>query len=204
ARDFFRLKDDPRLNIIHEDGRMFINRTESGKYDAILMDAFGSLFSVPTHLTTIEAVQQFHRILTDDGVIIFNLGSAITGPASNFLQAELATYKQAFPHVYLFKVHPDYPDDKLQNLIIVASKSPKAPSLSEARWPLSSPPIGGVDAASADGVVADATVATSNLSSLLANLYTANLPLTKPPLTDNLAPVEHYNSTAQNIYLTTR
>ena len=26
ARRFFRLRDDPRLNIIHEDGRTFLNR----------------------------------------------------------------------------------------------------------------------------------------------------------------------------------
>ena len=28
------------------------------------MDAFGSLFSVPTHLTTVEAVTGLNRILT--------------------------------------------------------------------------------------------------------------------------------------------
>lgn len=189
ARRFFRLVDDPRLNIIHEDGRMFINRAESGKYDAILMDAFGSLFSVPAHLTTIEAVKHLNRILTPDGVIIFNLGSAITGPASHFLQAELATYQKAFPHVYLFKVNPDYPDEKLQNLIIVASKSAKAPSLLEPKSPTSPGSTLNTDPA---------------LISLLSHLYTQPIPLTQPTLTDDLPPVEHYNSTAQNIYLTTR
>ncbi len=189
AREFFRLKDDTRLNIIHEDGRMFINRADSGKYDAILMDAFGSLFSVPAHLTTIEAVNHLNRILTDDGVIIFNLGSAITGPASGFLQAELATYRQAFPHVYLFKVNSDYPDEKLQNLIIVASRSSKAPSVVQPNFPHS--PI-------------STNAADSTTISLLSKLYTLPLPQTHPVLTDDLAPVEHYNSTAQNIYLKTR
>jgi len=189
ARRFFRLVDDPRLNIIHEDGRMFINRSESGKYDAILMDAFGSLFSVPAHLTTIEAVNHLNRILTDDGVIIFNLGSAITGPASGFLQAELATYRQAFPHVYLFKVNSDYPDEKLQNLIIVASRSSKAPSVVQPNSPHS--PI-------------STNAANSTTISLLSNLYTLPLPQAHSILTDDLAPVEHYNSTAQNIYLKTR
>ncbi len=189
ARRFFRLEDDPRLNIIHEDGRMLINRTESGKYDAILMDAFGSLFSVPTHLTTIEAVNHLNRILTNEGVVIFNLGSAITGPASLFLQAELATYQQAFPHVYLFKVNTDYPDEKLQNLIIIASKSPKAPLLSEEGWPRF-----------ADGVVA----VDPQINSLLTHRYITNISITQPLLTDDLAPVEHYNSTAQNIYLKAR
>ena len=176
ARKHFRMRDDPRMQIFHEDGRMFINRTETAKYDAILMDAFGSLFSVPHHLTTIEAVAQFHRILKDDGVIIFNLGAAITGSGSGFLQAELATYRQVFPQVHLFKVNSNYSDEKLQNLIIVASKWSVAPD------------------AKGDELI----------ESLLASRYTNSIPLTKPFLTDDLAPVEHYNSIAQNLYLSNR
>ncbi|MFZ1701092.1 MAG: fused MFS/spermidine synthase [Pyrinomonadaceae bacterium] len=177
ARRFFRMKDDPQINIIHEDGRMFINRTDGGKYDAILMDAFGSLFSVPTHLTTIEAVKHFGRILKDNGVVIFNLGSAINGPGSRFLNAELATYKKVFPNVYIFKVNFDYPDEKLQNLIIVASKS--------------STPF--------ERLTSDPQIA-----SLLEHRYTNEIPITTNILTDDLAPVEYYNSIAQNIYLSER
>lgn len=177
ARRFFRMKDDPRMNIIHEDGRMFINRTDSEKYDAILMDAFGSLFSVPTHLTTIEAVRHFDRILKDNGVVIFNLGSAIHGPGSRFLNVELATYRQVFPSVFVFKVNLDYPDEKLQNLIIVASRS-SSPFERTARDP--------------------------QIASLLGHRYNKEIPITSQILTDDLAPVEYYNSIAQNIYLATR
>ena len=188
ARKFFRLQDDPRLTIIHEDGRTFLNSTDAGTYDAVMMDAFTSLFSVPYHLTTLEAIQQIHRVLTPDGVIILNLGSAIQGPASHFLQAEVATYKQVFPHVYLFKVNPARPDEQLQNLIIVALKG--------------SPPFkGGVDAASADGVVANHD---DQIRRLLANIYPTDFPLTLtltlPILTDDLAPVEYYNSKALQLF----
>ncbi len=175
ARRFFGLDDDPRMTIFHEDARMYINRAESGQYDAVLMDAFGSLFSVPHHLTTIEAVRELGRILKDDGVVIFNLGSAITGPGSGFLQAELRTYKEVFPQVHLFKVRPDYTEEGLQNIMIVASKNP-APALF--------------------------TSDDSQIAGLLARRYTADVPLTKNILTDDLAPVEYYNSIAQNIYLT--
>lgn len=176
ARKFFRLEDDPRLTIIHEDGRMFINHAKTASYDAVLVDAFGSLFSVPTHLTTVEALTQIHRILKPDGVIILNLGSAITGAGSNFLHAEMQTYRQVFPHVYLFKVNADYADEKMQNLIIVAAKSADPPTM----------------------VSPDAEIA-----ALLAHRYeiVSNSPAI---LTDDLAPVEYYNSIAQNIYLSTR
>jgi spermidine synthase len=183
ARRFFRLQDDPRLTIIHQDGRTFLNSAETDKYDAVMMDAFSSLFSVPYQLTTIEAVQQIDRVLTDDGVAIFNLGSAIRGPASHFLQAEFATYKQVFPHVYLFKVNPDRTDEQLQNLTIVATKG-------------SPPVLGGVAAASADGVVPK----NDKIVALLATDYSHDFPIELPVLTDDLAPVEYYNSKALELY----
>lgn len=170
AREHFRLKDDPRLSIFHEDGRAFLNRAETGAYDTLMMDAFGSLFSVPFQLTTREAVEQIHRVLNDRGVVVFNLGSAIEGPASSFLQAEFRTYQEIFPHVYLFKVRPERPATDLQNLIVVACKTECMPSEK-----------------SGD----------NDLDSLLTRRYTTEFPMTLPPLTDELAPVERYSSVAQ-------
>ncbi len=173
ARKFFRLEDNPRLNIIHQDGRIFLNQSESNQYDAVLMDAFGSLFSVPFQLTTLEAVTQIHRVLKDDGVVIFNLGAAIKGDSSRFFQAEFKTYKQVFPQVFLFKVHPDYSDDRLQNLIIIAVKSNETKSrISE----------------------------DSTISALMSHHNSTDFPLTQNILTDDLAPVEYYNSLAQRSF----
>ena len=177
ARRFFRLKDDPRMKIVNEDGRVFLNHAPTGGYDAVLMDAFGSLFSVPPQLTTVEAVQQISRVMGDDGVVIANLGSAIKGDTSLFLQAEFKTYQQVFPNVYLFKVNTGYTDERLQNLILVGSKSPQPISM---------------------------TSSDSEISYLLSHRYIAEFPLTRKPLTDDLAPVEYYNSVAQNLYLRTR
>ncbi|MGC2236096.1 MAG: fused MFS/spermidine synthase [Pyrinomonadaceae bacterium] len=172
AKKYFRLEENPRLNIFHEDGRVFLNRAEPGKYDAVLMDAFGSLFAVPFQLTTIEAVQSIDRALKDDGVVIFNLGGAIEGKSSGFLQSELKTYRQIFPRVFLFKIYPENTDDKIQNLIIVALKEKNTTSLK-----------------SED----------AEIDALLSHYYE------NPPepqisvLTDDLAPVEYYNSFAPAI-----
>jgi len=173
AKKFFKLQESPRLNIIHEDGRIYLNRGESNKYDVVLMDAFGSLFSVPFQLTTLEAVSQISRALKDDGVIIFNLGGAVKGDASRFLQAELNTYRRVFPKVYLFKVNADYTDERLQNLIIVACKEKNAAPLT-----------------SSDAEVAN----------LLNHLTNQNISTELEILTDDLAPVEYYNSFAQSVY----
>ncbi len=177
AERFFNLKDDPRLNIFHEDGRVFLRNRADGQYDAVFMDAFGSLFTVPYQLTTVEAVRDMHRLLNDDGVVIFNIGSAIHGPASYFLRAELATYRAVFADVHLYKVHSDNPDERLQNLMIVACKRV---CNSDQPQP--------VVATEFDG---------TNLNKLLANRYNGDLPADLPVLTDDLAPVERYNSLAQ-------
>lgn len=173
AKTYFRLTENPRLNIIHQDGRIFLNQAESNKYDAVLMDAFGSLFSVPFQLTTLEAVQQINRVLKDDGIVIFNLGGAISGDASQFLNAELRTYEQIFPQVYLFKINADYTDNQLQNLIIVACKT-KIPASFQTN--------------------------DAEISLLLEHLHVKNAEMNVEPLTDNLAPVEYYNSFAQSVF----
>jgi spermidine synthase len=171
ARKYFRLAQDPRMNIVHADGRVFLNGAGTGEYQAVFLDAFGSLFTVPYQLTTVEAVRQIHRVLDDRGIVIFNIGSAIQGRSSKFLHAELATYQAVFDHVLLFKVNGDVPDDRTQNLIIVACKV----ECSESR------------------VTVDAEI-----SSLLSHRYPINFPLSAPILTDDLAPVEYYNSFGQN------
>lgn len=169
ATEYFRLVPTDRMSIIHEDGRLFLNRSVGDQYDAVFMDAFGSLFSVPFHLTTIEAVRNVDRVLNDDGIVIFNLGSALRGPSSRFLLAELATYRSVFADVQVFKVNPDYSDDRVQNLMIVACKT----------------------ACHTDG---------PDDMGLLSYRYTADLPSEESLLTDDLAPVEYYNSFGQNMY----
>lgn len=69
AKKHFNLKDDNRLNIIHEDGRTFLNRSNK-KYDVIYGDAFKSQNSLPFHLTTKEAVEKKYDMLNSDGVVI--------------------------------------------------------------------------------------------------------------------------------------
>lgn len=123
ARRFFRLKDDPRMNIIHQDGRIYLNNAGQAKYDVVFLDAFGSLFTVPFQLTTIESVSHIRRVLNEDGVVIFNLGGAVSGSSSLFFQAEYNTYRKIFPHVRVFKVNTGYSNEQLQNLIIIASLS---------------------------------------------------------------------------------
>jgi spermidine synthase len=174
AREYFRLRDDPRMKIVHEDGRSFLNAAPAGEYDAVLIDAFGSLFSVPFHLTTLEAVRQIECVLARDGLVIANVGSAIEGDAGRFLRAELATYRSVFPQVHVFKVRPERADTDLQNVVIVATNRTE-PLVFE----------------SGDRA----------FSELLARRYTENISHDQPVLTDDLAPVEFYGSVGISHFL---
>jgi spermidine synthase len=122
AKKYFKLNENPRLTIYHEDGRVYLNKTQK-KYDIIFGDAFSSYYSLPYQLTTREAVQKKYNILNDNGIVILNIVSAIDGEKGQFLRAEYATYKNIFPQVYLFLVRKLNDGNKVQNIILVALKS---------------------------------------------------------------------------------
>jgi spermidine synthase len=170
ARKYFRLKDDPRMKIIHEDGRTFLNR-EDKKYDVIYGDTFKSQYTLPWHLTTVEAAKETYRMLNDGGCALLNIISSLDGNASLFLRAELATYRKVFPYVYIFAVMD--PEDRItvQSTILVAVKSATEPA-----WQDEDPQLAGYLAHEVSGKV-------------LADL---------PVLTDELAPVDYYMNKAIN------
>ena len=169
AQRYFRLKDDERLRIRYADGRVFLRNTPDASYDVVLMDAFGSLLSVPFQLTTREAVREIDRVLEPEGVAILNLASAIRGRGSRFLAAELRTYQEIFPEVAIFKVRNDRADEELQNLILVACRT-KCVGANGPADPL--------------------------ISELLAARHAGPAGSDAEVLTDDLAPVERYASIA--------
>jgi spermidine synthase len=170
ARKYFNLQDNPNLQIFHEDGRVFLNQNTT-KYDVILIDAFTSIYSVPFQLTTVEAVREMAKSLTENGVIIVNLISAFEGEGAKFLQSEAKTYQAIFPQVVLFKAKAEKPDNIPQNVILIATKT------------------NGIAFESNDELI----------STLLKNRYEKPLDSSLPILTDDLAPVEYYNSLAQKL-----
>ncbi len=123
ARMYFDLRDDPRLHIFHEDGRMFINHMK-GTYDAVYIDAFHSL-SPPFQLTTKEVAKKLFDHLSDNGVVLMNLVSAVEGPGSEFMHAEYATYKSIFPTVEIFPILTPETPNNISNIVLLAYKSEK-------------------------------------------------------------------------------
>jgi spermidine synthase len=127
AMEHFNLRNEPRLKIFHEDGRIFLNNTDK-KYDIFYGDAYNSLYTIPWHLTTVETVEKIYDVLNDDGVAMVNVISSISGPGSHFIRAELATFREVFPQVYAFALHDAEDDTRLQSIILLALKSEVPPS----------------------------------------------------------------------------
>ena len=164
AKKYFNLEENDKLTVYHEDGRTFLNNSEK-KYDVIFGDAFSGGYSIPYHLTTIEAVQKIHDNLTKNGVALINIISSIEGDYGKFFRAEYYTYKEMFPQVYAFPVHSPANPDLLQNIMLVALKSEETPKF---------------------------TNKNDELNSYLQNLYTEDITNDLPILTDEFAPVDQY------------
>lgn len=165
AEKYFELNTkDPRLNIHHEDGRTFLNKTTK-KYDIILGDAFKSFYSIPTQLTTLEAVEKTYEALNENGVVILNVIGSIEGDTGKFTRAEYKTYKEIFPQVYVFCTRDNKDPYKIQNLVLVALKSNHITALSSEK---------------------------PELQKFLSQLWEGEITLDMPVLTDNFAPVEQY------------
>jgi len=163
ARQYFGLKDDPRLTIYHQDGRIFLNQTKN-KYDVIYLDAFKSI-EIPHHLTTKETVEKIYQALNDNGVVLSNLISAIEGNKGKFLRAEYATYKSVFPQTFILPVQDAKQSLRDQNIILVALKSKVTPA-----W----------------------TSANFEFNEYLSHLWREPIPADLPILTDDYSPVEQY------------
>ncbi|MEF2175720.1 MAG: fused MFS/spermidine synthase [Candidatus Absconditabacteria bacterium] len=163
ATKYFRLEPNKNLEIIHQDGRVYLNKSQE-KFDAILGDAFTSKYSVPYQLTTLQAVQKQYDMLNDNGVVVLNIISGFQGPKSLFLQAEYSTFKKVFPQVYLFQVREES-EYNLQNAILVALKSKEKVTL---------------------------TNTDVKLQQLLNRYRTGTIENSNNILTDDFAPVDNY------------
>lgn len=164
AREFFALGQDPRLTVIHGDARSALNKSDK-KYDAILIDAFNSHYSIPFHLTTQETALLLHDRLADDGVVILNILASLEGRTGRFLRAEYATYKSVFRQVRLYPVNSGEDGDIWQNIMLVAQKT---------------------------DMRMEESTQDPELRELLGRLYTGTVREDVPILTDDFAPVDSY------------
>ncbi len=127
AREFFGLADSPRLRIVHEDARTFLNANKD-VYDIIIEDVFNSHVTVPFHVASKEAVTRIRESLAEDGVVLVNCIGALEGPRSRFFRTLYATYAAVFPQVYVLRVWSGADPQAWQNFMLVAFKNTRPPA----------------------------------------------------------------------------
>lgn len=120
ARDYFGYTQKANLHLIHEDGRVFLNRNRT-QYDQLYMDAYSSL-TPPYQLTTVQAVRRMKEALVSDGILVVNLIASPTD-ADPYYRATIATYAAVFDEITVLKVQPANQPTDPQNLLLVMGDS---------------------------------------------------------------------------------
>lgn len=94
---------EPR--IIIGDGRLELHRLHGEVFDLIVVDAFSS-DSIPVHLLTLEALEDYLERLSEDGIIAFHLSNRFF-----VLERQVAAIAQklGLHHAYKYQPRPDMP-----------------------------------------------------------------------------------------------
>jgi spermidine synthase len=121
AREHFYLENDDNISTIAQDGRMFVRTTEH-EYDCVILDAFTIGGRIPFHLVTRQFFQLCHDRMSDDGVFVMNINSAIQGPLAHIFLSMYHTLQSVFPHTYAFVLGQGGSQYASTNVILVSSK----------------------------------------------------------------------------------
>lgn len=172
SKDFFELKDDPRMKIIHEDARAFLNR-QTDKYDLVFVDVFNSYYSIPFQMGTKEAIKKMRDAVASDGLLMMNIISAVDGDDGRLFRSIYKNLADNFMAVRVYCVgQPDNPE-KVQNLMVMAfANEPKS--------------LAGVQ------VAGGISPTVRELREMEKHLHTREIADDVPALSDDFAPVERY------------
>jgi spermidine synthase len=123
AKRFFALPVDARSRVHVQDARRFV-QTASGQWDIVVMDAYYA-DALPFHLTTQEFFRETKAHMAPDGVMAYNVVSALEGDRSKLFRSLCKTAGSVWTHLWVFRVNigqGDVPQGR-QNLIVLATDS---------------------------------------------------------------------------------
>jgi spermidine synthase len=100
AKQFFGFREDDKLKVHVDDGRMFIKkqlrRNPIPKYDLVILDAFNGDY-IPFHLMTKEFLEEVKGVLAEDGAVIANVFYT-----NRLFDAEMKTFLAVFGRCQVF------------------------------------------------------------------------------------------------------
>lgn len=116
--------DESIVNIYVQDARYFVNRTDK-KYSLVVIDAY-QLPYIPFHLCTEEFFGELKNIMTEDGVVVMNVGRI--GDDHRLVDRISATVAKHFNYIYNMEVPLEVKMGFLRagNTIVFATNVPDA------------------------------------------------------------------------------
>ena len=175
ARRYFWLPRDPRLEVYAEDARRYVQKTDR-TYDVVIVDAYYA-DALPYHLTTAEFLGEVKARMTPDGVLAYNVVSAVEGPGSKLFRSLHRTTASVWDNLWAFSIgHGEGADLRLRtNTIVLASDASVAPADLDRRI----------------RSALDGRVSIEGFETFADDLYTTPIPFADVPLlTDSHAPTD--------------
>ncbi len=176
AERYFALPSDERIRVFEDDARRYVQRTPE-TYDIVVIDAYHA-DGIPAHLTTVEFLLEVEGVLADDGVVAYNVISAVEGDGSRLFRSMRRTALEVWDHAWTFPVglgsggNPE----RSRNIIVLATDVP----------------LGG-DAlvASIERLAANGSVSIPDFAEMAEDHYTGIVRMADVPvLTDDHAPTD--------------
>jgi spermidine synthase len=123
AKKYFGLPVDARSRVYAQDARRFV-QTSKGTWDIVVMDAYYA-DALPFHLTTQEFFRETKARMAPDGVVAYNVISALEGDKSRLFRSLYKTAGSVWKHLWVFRVNVGQGDDPgvRRNLIVLATDS---------------------------------------------------------------------------------
>ncbi|MBN8995712.1 MAG: fused MFS/spermidine synthase [Rhizobiales bacterium] len=168
AGEYFKVRPEPGFDIVVEDGRVFLTRSQD-RYDIILVDAYRGPF-VPFHLLTSEFYRLVAEHLAPGGVAVQNVE-----PSTMLFDPAVATIRSAFDHVVFVAGEG--------NIVILAYNGPEKDEAALKQ------------AAAARQAQYHFRY---DLTQLLNRRFTPRYNARAAPLTDDFAPVEYLKAIARH------
>lgn len=118
AEAFFGLEPDPRLTIIHQAGRSYLDKTKQ-QYDMIIVDAF-SQAETPTNLTDEAAAGALRRCLRPGGLVAVNCIATYFGRNADNLKHRMHALTTHLPETSIYPASYGLSLWLPQNLLLIA------------------------------------------------------------------------------------
>lgn len=127
AERYFGFPRDERLRVFTEDARRFVQASDD-TYDIIIVDAYYA-DSLPFHLTTEEFLTEVKARMAPDGVLAYNVISAVDGGRSDLFRSMYRTANGVWDEMWVFPIGiaDSGMTQSVRNIIVMATDA-KVPS----------------------------------------------------------------------------